>query len=243
MHPWWPNTKPPEGTGPWPQRALADEGRSGSISLAAAEQVTNAKLCGFDWSEPTSVVVEVAVTLASSGAEVDIGAEETGLPSAQLILEYGSGGVARVVTMDLRSGSYQLPPCEQVRVLVTTAPLEGGPVALKISGCLVKGQHPNPTTPTYTYTNVVPVASPATVTVPDAARFVDVWVTDSQLLYGSGAPRISAYGAIGSQVVRDYANAIWAPPFPAALVAGSSRALTLATTVEKRCVVQFELEL
>lgn len=267
MHrtPWWPNTRLPAGSGPWPQRPSDDTGESGSIATATATAITAQRLCGKTYSQPTPVVLEIAVSVAvaigsqaNAVADVDfcaatLNAAATSVGSGFLTVQYGSGAASQTVRMDLRGGSYQLPACEQVQVSVTTA-VDGATLpALSIRGALVAGVHPAPSQPTYTWRNESQGVVAGVVAVPARARRVDLWAANSPAvnIYGAGAPVLSLVGDPSQgQLIRDYALGVWAPPYPMATQMGGSfdgtdfyRFLQVLSTVTTEAVVQFELEL
>jgi hypothetical protein len=227
-----------------------------------ATAVTGARLCSAVFTKQTPVVLEVAVKCVSElgGSSVTsafdlfavaMNAAASSMGTGQLIVEYGSGGAYERVAMDLRGGSYQLPPCEEVRVSVTTTEVGAFLPALSIGGAITAGTHPSPTVPTYTWRDEA-LATDATVGVPARARTVDCWIgnTTGAAIYGSGAPVLSLLqNACQPQLIRDYSLGVWAPPYPAPCVPGGEvdttvfRKVDLFTTVACEAVVQFQLEL
>src|SRR5687767_10287729 len=118
MHPWWPNTKLPGGSGPWPQSTLDQPaGRSGSLALTSASEGLTAAVCTATFDKATPVVVEVGV-LTTAGGQPFAAPSSSASDCSSLVFEYGSGATSRKVRTDLRPGTYQLPPCETVRVSV-----------------------------------------------------------------------------------------------------------------------------
>lgn len=263
---WWPATTTPPGTGPWPQRPVENTGKAGSIRCELNTAQPKTKLCGFDYPTETPVVVEVSVVLAdalSESKDVEFCALATNqttpgpvvTAAGQLIIEYGSGGVVQRAVLDLRSGNYQLPPCEQVRVYFETSRQESGGVlpAMNVSACLATGYHPAPSTPTYTMVNYAAPTTGWTITIPNRAKFVDLWAANASTsanLYGAGAPVLSLIGTrVQSQLIRDLTTGIWAPPYPVGCFAAgytdgeTYRTVVVDTTVICAAVVQFQLEL
>lgn len=257
---WWPNTRLPDGTGPWPQSG-DESGSSGSISAAADAPLTNARLCGAVLKR-SPMVLEIAVSTAGLSAE-SIGPSFELFAAAEnntiygtgyITVEYGAAGTTQSVRLDLRGGSYQLPPCEEVRVTVTTAVQATFLPALNIVGSIVPGVHPSPTVPTYTWRDEVLASGVSNnVMVPPRARTVDCWVSNDDPtvpIYGSGAPVLCLAGDVMcAQVIRDYALGVWAPPYPCPMVMHTDldtsiyKLIAIASDVACVAIVQFELQL
>jgi hypothetical protein len=272
-HLWWPNTAPPPGTGPWPQTtSLQDTGRSGRVVFdgnagGGGNNIfgTPQALCAAVFEEPTPSVVQIRVGLAEPSSDVqrtfcfaaasNNSYSQSGL--GRLILEYGAGSTTQRVVCDLKSGSYQFPTSEQVKISCQVAAtnfdrLVLGPFEpqVNVTGVIAKGTHIEPTLPTFTHllTNT-PAATPQPIAIPDNAREVDLWLTtDTTVKYGAGAPVISllCLGANGApQLVRDYAQGIFVPPYPARVWGTRDPEVPLVARSTAACdmAVQFTLDL
>lgn len=90
-----------------------------------------------------------------------------------------------------------------------------------VTGAIVPGVCDAPTEPTYSVVLNDLTSSGQDVGVPDAARYVDLALTNSTAapLYGAGAPILSLRaGDFGvPQLIRDYSTGVCIPPYPAAI--------------------------
>lgn len=257
---WWPAMERPAGTANWPQAPTLDnQSRASSFRTERDVAITRQKLLAAVFAEATPCVLEIQVQeerntldnyLKQSTDYPAKSVEAAGI-AGQLILEYGSGGVVETVVMDLKNGSFQLPPCVEVRAFVSTSIDDVGTdlPPIQIAGSLVPGIHPAPAEPTFTVQHGTLTTSGYETQVPDRARFVDLWLPSSgnTLKYGTGAPILFATGdKIFPQIVRDYTTGIYAPPYRSAMAIQSSNAeagVTIDTTVACEAVLQFVLEL
>lgn len=101
---------------------------------------------------------------------------------AALVLEYGAGSALRKVVMDLKPGSYQLPPCTQVKtsVLAYRGASDFTPrfVPCSVGVTLCPGTIiTNPARPVVTHGQKVQGSGPSGYNVisPGAARWWDLW--------------------------------------------------------------------
>jgi hypothetical protein len=136
--PWWPQrSAPPQGGQQWVPPTGADSARSGSIKLTSTSGAAGNEgargqqvLCNATFDTPTPCTVHIGVALLASlsaggrnswdfVSETQDGGSNVAVGS--LIFEYGAGAAKRRVTCDLRPGSYQLPPCNEVTVYIKVA--------------------------------------------------------------------------------------------------------------------------
>jgi hypothetical protein len=127
---WGFGDKPAGPEQAWPTPYGTNSGATGSIQLttSSGENVPGARdeqrVCQATFDKPTPCTVHIGVgsTIAGRGswdfcAEA-FDASSANVSTAKLIFEYGAGSVRRRVECDLRPGSYQLPPCNQVTVSI-----------------------------------------------------------------------------------------------------------------------------
>jgi hypothetical protein len=144
---------------------------------------------------------------------------------AALILEYGAGPAVRTVLCDLKPGSYQLPPCTQVRASVlayrsAAEPLVfyGGDVSIAICGKQVIS---NPTRAVITHGGNISGAANTgyAISVPAQVRWWDAWcdfpniapfATDAPTLLARGDTAASTPSGIGA-LIRDYTTGFFTP--------------------------------
>ena len=269
---WWSSSKPPPGGGAWPN-AASDTGRSGRLTLNEAFVGSPANLfgppqilCSATFPQPTSSVVQVRVAMASVEAARDPVRRTFDFPAAgspvgnglgRLVFTYGDGAAVQRVPCDLKSGSYQLPPSDQVTVAchVASESFEDPfAPAVNITGSIAPGIHIEPTLPTYTHVIGQALANnPSPVWMPDNARDIDLWASSPTSRYGAGAPVITMHDGGGgtyvngaAQMVRDYITGVFLPPCAArawgSVPPGGSPFL-VTSTVACGVVVQFTLDL
>ncbi len=263
---WWPEaTKDAKGQG-WAQPTespIGNEGRSGSADFNASNVLNSdlipqgQRLCAANFRTSTPSVVQIRVYVAEGSDYNAIGhqtldfvaegqAETYG--NGVLIFEYGSGITLQRVAADLKSGSYQLPPCEQVRIYAACyfgdeAIPEWSP-AITVFGAIAEGVHLGSSRPTYTIVGQQNIT--LNIDVPDNAREVDCYLVnlDPQATTPPAVVlTLSPDTRVGLPfLVRDYSTGVWTPPYPAQ-VNGSGQEFTLTASEECGVAVQFTLEL
>jgi hypothetical protein len=258
----------PRNTGGWPEpRAAA---ASGAVALNQSTISVNnlpqpALLCSATFPEPTSNVLSVRVNTTGGMAGNAYGRSTydfvaAGYPAdvgkAILMLEYGAGNTRQRAVCDLRSGNYQLPPCEQVRAFVAgyyfIEDIAAWAPDVEVLGTIAPGQHLGASLPTYTSLVQLGAVGAEQVAVPDLAREVDCWCVYNadagpliKLTPGGTPPGGTSGSPISAalpQLVRDYANNLWQPPYPARC-AGAGQSYYLTASLDCWCAVQFTLEL
>lgn len=231
---------------------------SSNVTITAVEgQVPpGINLCRVNYPEPTPCVLTIGthymdgVAPGVNGQQaLELGAGDPSLIGQAAVnsgfveVSYGSGACVQRLVMDLRPGSYQLPPIMQATV--TARPwFNAGTftVPFAVEATLCEGSTPCGSRPTYTVYAPLTAATPDTTRVPDKARTVDAWVYAVAL--GAGKPVLSIYDAGLSgfpSLVRDYTSGVWAPPYPAPCFSSGSN-ITMVSTVTCSAWVQFELD-
>jgi hypothetical protein len=115
----------------WKQPTAAQGGATGLLQLTSGNVDTSAftqKLCSATFPEPRPCTVHIRCDLIASATRGrrswDFPSESVaGVATGSLVFEYGVGATLRRVVLDLRPGSYQLPPCDQVTVYVVAEAL------------------------------------------------------------------------------------------------------------------------
>ena len=267
---WWSNSRPPVGSiGSWPNSSAdRDADRSGRIDFGPSAGTPvrlifgpPISLCSAVFTRPTPSVAQIRVALAdpvpTNIARVfDFPAQGvlTANGLGRLIFEYGAAASTQRVVCDLRSGSYALPVCEQLKISCQVASGVNGSFepAVAVTGVIAEGTHIEPTLPTFTHViaNMLS-AFGVQIEIPDNARDLDVWLTYSAAArYGVGAPVIgilpSDINGNGSPVmVRDYTNGVFIPPYSARVwgTRPTTFPLIVTTTVDCALALQFTLDL
>lgn len=132
----------------------------------------------------------------------------------QIVLKYGAGAAARTIVMDLKPGSYQLPPCEAARCEVSawSAPNAGREAEIKVSACFVEGVLPaSPARPVYSYQVTVVgggYGNNRQMRVPPGARWVQL-CTSINTEYARPILRLYAPGV---SILQDLDADSFAPP-------------------------------
>lgn len=138
--------------------------------------------------------------------------------TGRLKFTYGAGAARRVIITDLKSGSYQLPPSEQVRVQAAVSSTTLAPFGLNltVSAACVEGWQAAPARPVLS--TIVDLAAAAEFTpspYPDGARWVDIMV--NALGTGFGFPVIEWLDQNGGSptgsnyMLRDFVNQVFLP--------------------------------
>jgi hypothetical protein len=96
-------------------------------------------------------------------------------------LTYGAGSSYRTVRFDIRSGAYQLPPCDYVKLEFAIGSSFGG--AIDVTGSLVEGTFPTGRPPTWTFRGtcagaiaIAPWAGFIDFPMPKQARALDLQI-------------------------------------------------------------------
>jgi len=241
------------------------DGESGRIEFTSATVAITAvagqvgpglTLARCNYDEPTPCVLSIGTHYTDGTApgvngqqayELGVGDPQmpglVGVNSGYVEVVYGSGASVQRLVMDLRPGSYQLPPVQQATVTVKPW-FNAGTfiVPFSVDGALSVGAVASCSRPTYTVYVPLSANSADETRVPDKARTVDAWVYAVAL--GAGKPVLSVYdtGLSGfPSLIRDYTNGVWAPPYPAPCF-GSGSVLGIISTVTCSAFVQFELD-
>lgn len=158
---------------------------------------------------------------------------------------YGSGACTQRLVMDLRPGTYQLPPIMQATITATPW-FNTGFIAspVNVDAALCEGSVSCGSRPTYTVYVPLTGGVPASTQIPDKARYYDAWAYVTAL--GAGKPVLSVYDGGGGfagapSLIRDYTSGVWAPPYPGTCFQ-SRGSLTIASTVTCSAWIQFELD-
>lgn len=231
---------------------------SSNVSITAVEgQVGQGlQLCRANYAEPTPCVLTIGTHYTDGAAPgvngqqaYELGVGDPTLVGQALVnsgfveVVYGSGACTQRLVMDLRPGSYQLPPCMQVTVSAKPWFNAGTfVVPVQVEATISAGSAPCGSRPTYTVYMPLSANSADSTKVPDKARTVDAWVYAVAL--GAGKPVLSVYdpGLSGfPSLVRDYTTGIWAPPYPAPCF-GSGSNITMISTVACSAFIQWELD-
>jgi len=227
------------------------------ITALAAQVSPGVNICRVNYPEPTACVLTIGTHYLGghppgiNGQESqDLAAGDPDLLSinggngfAEVV--YGSGACTQRLVMDLRPGTYQLPPIMQASLVGTlwyNTSFIASPISVDAAFC--QGAVPCGSRPTYTVYVPLTAATPATTRIPDKARYYDAWVYVTGL--GAGQPVLSVYDSGGGSsgppsIIRDYTTGIWAPPYPASCFQ-SRGILTLVSTVTCKAWIQFDLD-
>jgi hypothetical protein len=227
------------------------------ITAVAAQVSPGVNICRVNYAAPTPCVLTIGTHFLGgrppgvngqesqdlAAGDPDLVGINGGNGFAEVV--YGAGSCTQRLVMDLRSGTYQLPPITQAS-LVGTLWYNSSFIASPISvdGAFCEGSVSCGSRPTYTVRVPLLAAVGVVTQIPDKARYLDAWAYVTAL--GAGKPVLSVYdtGAGGSGVpslVRDYTTGIWAPPYPAACFQPRG-SVTVISTVDCTAYVQFELD-
>ena len=170
-------------------------------------------------------------------------AQGTGTETGGVIrLTYGAANVQRVVELDMRAGTYQLPPC--ALATVDAFLYLNGPRTVNIAAALVPGTVDTPTRATNTLRTTLVAGATAAIQVPFGARWVSL-SGGGPTNIGASQPAVSLAQTSGPLILQDYANGNFTAG-PGALVELASRAdLTLSNlgTAAATFTTRFLLEL
>lgn len=131
------------------------------------------------------------------------GGGDTTRSAGVLRLTYGSGNVLRVADMDLRSASYQLPPCSSCTV--EAFGYQTGPISVNVAASIVPGVTDSPSRAFNTmYIASLAAAATKSVNVPYLARWVSMLAPDVTAI-GAGQPSLLLTQAtFGPAILQDY---------------------------------------
>lgn len=189
-HDVWPLGSGSVDEEPWKGGVLDVPAASGTVTLSQGNTTTarppqaSGVLAWRSTKGPMNVVliVDVAAMLGSSAAnpyaqEQLLFTQLSGLnmgtvqqPAGVLRIAYGYGTTLRTIEADMRSGSFQLPPCDVVTVDAYIFGL--GPITAKVSAAVVPGRIPNGARFTSTWKPTLNAAASASEPVPFGARWV-----------------------------------------------------------------------
>lgn len=269
--PWWPDLRLPEAEA----RSMPD-GSSGSILINATNNTptifnsgdvvgAGTYVCGVDYAKPTPCVLTIGTSIVSGAKPGVQGVQSVCLPAGQSAYDagghssnmsmgfvevtYGVGAGLQRLVMDMRPGTYQLPPSTQVRVsaLGYYYTANGGfKQPLNFNAAIAPGYVGKGSDPTFgQFVGLLAATAVATIQVPDKARWVDCWALNVVAL-GAGKPVLSLYSDQETgfpSLVRDYTSGIWAPPYEARCFGGTqSLTATIISTVACDAWIQFGLE-
>lgn len=272
--PWWPNYQLPDDAVKTVSVPNVPEGSTGRLrfdatnvfALTPGDSPVSLPLCKATFSVPTACVLELSVANGAGTMEgglgqrlVDFAAGQDGAITGSdvanalgfAVITYGAGQTQNRIVMDLRSGSYQLPPCTQVDVFVSSYfyTMDAGPFAPSslIAGAIVPGSTQQPAVPTYTVPIELAAAVAGEIVIPDGARLVDCWVrATGGTVFGVGAGVVDLYPngstSLMPTVHRDFEVGSYTPPYPASVLGVHRSNLGILSTVDGVGVVQFELE-
>jgi hypothetical protein len=241
--------------------SVAFDSTNVAVSATESQIGVGANICRVNYSEPTNCILTVA-SRRTTGQRAGVNGQQTqeltcGDPSFAsspdvingfVEVTYGSGSCQQRIVMDMRPGSYQLPPCQQVTV--TAKPwFTSNSVSmlnpLSFDATVAPGQGLVSRRPTYTTYYSLTGSAAVNVRVPDYACYVDCWAKVAAL--GAGKPVLTLYPGTGGgtsfgfpSLIRDYTSGVWAPPQPAASF-GCGELMQLVSTVTCEAWVQFEL--
>lgn len=134
---------------------------SGQADQAALLSLPNVA-GGVQWSAPEGQATECCLVIG--GGEIQGSFRQVWLPAEvgntviAVEVEYGTGNVRQRVLMDVKTGSFQLPPCSFVRASLLQKTVNGAAGvtgALRIPMSLVQGVAPDAEDWTYTITAMV----------------------------------------------------------------------------------------
>lgn len=239
--PWWGPREGPANVaqgGGWPA-VNPDGGRSGEITYGQLPLSTSLRtpdlLSSLTSPEPIPVVAHVQVTarlvepsfldtsspLEPKRAHLFAGSPDFSSLSAyplqqvpgMLVLEYGDLSVSRRVACDLRSGTYQFPPCQQVRVAsLAYAPFGPAFAGVKVVTSLSPGFTTQPSRPFITMGRLFASPGVQGIHVPDGSRWMDAWAEGDN--YATCRIEVNYDFGTGQPVlVRDYSTNTFTPPW------------------------------
>lgn len=157
-----------------------------------------------------------------------------------LRVTYGVGNAQRVLEVDMKGGSYQLPPCDFVSVEGLMYGL--GPCNIRIGASVTPGRVDGGARFTNTWRPTVAAASYKTEPCPFGARWMSL--SSDQYDVGTGV-KLRLFQAGGPLIVQDYANTVFvgAPGQPIELATRNAVLLyNDDAALAASCIVKFYLE-
>jgi hypothetical protein len=127
-----------------------------------------------------------------------------------MVITYGTGATERRIVCDLKSGSYVLPPCESARmeaIFWQPSPVDWG---FTVTGAFVEGSFAAPSRFTHSYMDLAAINTQSSsidglhsfdLTVPDGARWIQVW---QSLGMATEQSNVRVYLDRGARVDYDY---------------------------------------
>lgn len=233
-----------------------------AAQLATSYQIAGAlDLGGVTLTTPSPVVFHLSATLKNLAFERQSDAYNTqcylpaGNPTptvanqiaggiAALFITYGAGGATRTLAVDLKPGSYQFPPIDQIQVrglfMKTGTPLASIITQndLLVSTDFELGTFPNPARFMQSVGLPIAAAGSAQVTSPYGARWYDVWATNlvagTPIVFGAATAPVLNVSADDSAspvpvLQRDYnAPAFWPQWGPVEMTQSANEDITIS---------------
>jgi hypothetical protein len=165
-------------------------------------------------------------------------AEDVDSPGGAVQITYGMGHVQRVIECDIKSGAYQLPPCDSVSI---AARVYGSGAPQMLSAAIVPGRTDQSARLTSTWTPCNMGPGSRVEYPPSGAR----WVSLQSTGIGEGAPKLKIEQSGAWLIVQDYATPFFlpAPGQPVELLTRTPILLwNFGTYSAEKCVVKFFLE-
>jgi hypothetical protein len=249
-----------ENSGALPFATLTDTSRTAAPVFLDGAIGPAFGLCSADYDEPTPCVLTIGIHGAGGVAPTINGVDGLEYPAGQntedgfdlgglVEVFYGSGAAVQRIVFDLRPGTYQLPPCTQVRanVLAYYDGANGGfGTAITVQGNIAAGHCGTAgSQPTFTIPVTLLANTSVQLLVPCKARYVDLFCGNVTAI-GTGKPVVKLYSVNNTgfpSLVRDYVLGVWSPPYEARCMNyGVSTTVTLISTVACGAFVLFVLE-
>lgn len=193
----------------------------------------------FSWTDESvePPVEYTSRTVPRRGAEL-LASPTLAAIGGQLLLTYGAGAAVRRLVCDLKSGTYQLPPCESARVEALVFSQGPWTRELIVGGALVEGWVPQPARFTYTYQVALRPSAEIVLPYPDGARWVQAFAPAAL----AGAASLPSVALATPYQVLDYGAGVYTNAGPVELVPGAG-GLTLQNRADPTdAVVRFYLE-
>ena len=190
------------------------------------------RIASYDVDQDKPRPIALLVNVYDSVSETEGGGEGTAhIPSRQielpaqhlgdgyvgefgrLVIRYGVGACTRQLIADLRSGTYQLPPCEFATVDVIASSLD----RISVSAAMAEGWVPQPARLTHTFLMNLGIGYAGALAYPDGARWVTIMTSAQQT--GAGNPHFLFYagtsgGNVAPLIRQDFATEEFFPPSP-----------------------------
>lgn len=130
------------------------------------------------------------------------GTGDTSRPAGVLRLTYGAGNAVRVVDLDLRSGTYQLPP--STTCTVEAFFFQTGPLKATVAASIVAGLTEAPTRAFNSMELSIVAGGSQSITVPHGARWIGLMGGGATGI-GAGQPNlVVTFGARNPTIIQDW---------------------------------------